>query len=266
MIIHAHSFTVVQIELFSTHTKVGMGHGTGFFVEFRESVYLVTNYHLVSGYLPGGQEAFHPSGAIPGSIKFDCVLYKPINEIDNKHLDVSITTTLYHKDGRKKWLEHPELGNLCDVVAIELEDLVFKEFEDGFMLKTVSIERELEYDIFPRIMDGVFITGYPLKKEQSLSKYPIYKYGRIASEPDDKQNGERYYVDSKTKPGMSGSPVIRREEVEFKHKEGIMQQVKGRINFIGIYSGRAEIRKDEYQAELGIVWPFKKYLLPIIDR
>ena len=265
MNLQEHSFSVFQLELKTKETDHPMGTGTGFCISFKKKKYLVTNYHIASGLLPGTTKTLHQSGAIPGNFAFDCTLTKQISETEFKHKGFRIESSFYDENDDKIWIEHPTMGNECDIVVIELNKILNSKLPDEFEIRPISIERAEGYQAKINVMDTVFITGYPLPKNQTLTKFPIYKFGRVASEPDDVQNGNRFYIDSKTKPGMSGSPIIQKEEGEFVKNGRNYQFRKGRLNFIGIYSGRAEIRKDEYEAELGIIWPYKKYLMPILE-
>ena len=55
----------------------------------------------------------------------------------------------------------------------------------------------------------VFILGYPFKIAPPA--FPIWKRGSIASEPElVRMTGGYLYVDTASRPGMSGAPVIRR--------------------------------------------------------
>lgn len=87
-----------------------------------------------------------------------------------------------------------------------------------------------------------FILGYPFGI--GVSTLPIWKRASVASEPSVKISGKPcFYVDTASRPGMSGSPVILR------HRMAIGPPT----TFIGVYSGRIG-SEDELQAQLGIVW------------
>lgn len=266
MHIHSHSTKVFQIELFTKETGISMGTGTGFFCSYKDKLYLITNYHVLSGRNPFTGDTLHPSGAIPGKIEFDFDIIRDLPNNKKQHIPHKYSNNLYNTKDEKLWLEHPDLGSNCDVVAYELNEEFKSQIPEGCRVGKIEIEKELTYNASIGIMDSVYITGFPMKKSQTYSRFPIYKAGKIASEPQDNQNGANYYIDSKTKPGMSGSPIIQKEEPELVKVGNQYQFRKDKINFIGIYSGRAEIRKDEYQAELGIVWPYKEYLLPTLEK
>jgi hypothetical protein len=83
---------------------------------------------------------------------------------------------------------------------------------------------------------------------------PVWKRGSIATEPH--PNQPTFLVDSATRQGMSGSPVIAR------HSGLLGLSDDGKLsgdsvigtceNFVGIYSGR--LGNDELGFQLGRVW------------
>ena len=108
----------------------------------------------------------------------------------------------------------------------------------------------------------VFILGYPFKIE--LPGYPVSKRGSIASEPElasltsalgsDVKQSEYMLVDTASRPGMSGAPVIRRSwwnhdlEASYSAATGVPID-----RFIGVYSGRAHT-DGPHEAQIGLVW------------
>jgi len=265
----AFSFSTFKICLFSEATNKFMGYGTGFFAEYKGKQFLVSNYHIFSGLNPITMQPIHNSGAIPGRFEIDFYYYAYLEKGNTnspaKYKSSKIDIELY-VGGAPIWVEHPELRNHCDLAVIPVGDVFKRALAKDFTIFPIDLNRAEEYQAEVNVMDEVYIIGYPLNSETCLTEFPIYKSGRIASEPSDYFNGKRYYLDSKTKPGMSGSPVIQKEPGNFFKEGNKYKFTKGRINFLGIYSGRAEIRKNEYEAELGIVWPYEEYLLPILKK
>ncbi|PHN93501.1 hypothetical protein CSC80_11300 [Maribacter sp. 6B07] len=130
----------------------------------------------------------------------------------------------------------------------------------------LDIDEEISKDLKIGIMDDIFVTGFPLKTNTTPNKFPIYKGATIASEPDIFNSLPMFYIDGKTKSGMSGSPVIKKDNTikTIATPTGITLN-QGRIGLAGVYSGRDRQEKDEYEAELGIVWRLKECLLPILE-
>jgi hypothetical protein len=83
-----------------------------------------------------------------------------------------------------------------------------------------------------------FILGYPFGNAPPA--FPVWKRGSIASEPDLVWMTTGYYlVDTASRPGMSGSPVILRDWTNDYVVEAVRAfNDKPATNFLGVYSGR----------------------------
>jgi hypothetical protein len=100
----------------------------------------------------------------------------------------------------------------------------------------------------------VFVLGYPFGND--LRGFPVWKRGSIASEPHLARGSTDYFlVDTASRPGMSGSPVIRRSW-GFHILDGgnSLGGVPFATRFVGIYSGRLHTN-DPGDAQIGMVWP-----------
>jgi hypothetical protein len=96
-----------------------------------------------------------------------------------------------------------------------------------------------------------FILGFP-ENLIGAANTPIWKRASIASEP---YQQFPYYVDSATRKGMSGAPVIARHTGIFGMKGGQLtgNETIGTVEkFIAIYSGR--VGDDELGFQLGTAW------------
>src|ERR1700730_7207839 len=108
---------------------------------------------------------------------------------------------------------------------------------------------------------GVFILGYPFGN--TPPSFPRLEAGRIASEPDLVRLSEGYYlVDTASRPGMSGAPVILRSWTN-DYIEGGMRALSDEpaTNLIGVYSGRLATPSED--AQIGMVW-HESYITDII--
>jgi hypothetical protein len=122
-----------------------------------------------------------------------------------------------------------------------------------------------EGDLAVRIGMDVYILGYPFGAEPP--GFPVWKRGSIASEPDLTRIGTGYMlVDTASRPGMSGAPVIRRSwGVHLLEHDATSQTSWPESKFIGIYSGRRHT-KDPSDAQLGMVWPVNDIQEVIIGK
>lgn len=251
----------VPIRIAATFNDTEIAIGTAFFYALKEKEYLVTNWHNVTGRRPSDHKPISKSAAIPDKL----TLWIPFNEKVNERSAVrwkQLALRLYEDEDnlKAKWFEHPEHGNKVDAVAIEL----------GEVHSTAAITANCSsldlYDL--RLHPGmdIFILGYP-RGISGGGKFPIWKRGSIASEPDiDIDNLPLFYVDSATREGMSGSPVYAQVSGFWAPKNGKLPDdgVMGRgEQFVGIYSGRI-LAEDPFLAQLGLVWK-EEAIIQIIE-
>ena len=148
--------------------------------------------------------------------------------------------SLYDEDKRPRWYVHPTVGQRVDVVALEIEE--------RFVTGSTKCINDIEFDsnISIEVADDIFIIGYP-HGYSSGKRLPIWKRGSVASEPDiDLYDLPLMLVDTASRPGMSGSPVIYRRTGMHNLKNGSLadDSLFGRIqNFCGVYSGRLKSKQ-----------------------
>lgn len=262
------SMRVPRVLAIGSHDRQVIASASGFFVEWRSRLFLATNHHVVSG-LENGEigsetadwEVLDEHGRVPGWLRLeyhssgiptDGGAVQPEERIsEDIPLYEEPTDTL-----DPLWFEHPDLGRSVDVVAVPLPEEVF----GGARPVACPMEKLSErFDL--SVMDMVFITGYPRRNEITPNRFPIYKVGFVASEPGFAKTDRPYFlVDGSPRPGMSGSPVVFAPEAAMKQNGQQLQWISGVWQYVGIYSGRDE------PAELGLVWPNDKVLLPILEH
>lgn len=237
------SLVTIPIRLFFRETKQELYTGTAFVYEYNGKLYLITNWHIVTGLCPKTKKPITDHGGIPND------LVMTLRTSSTKPEWNSFTLELYNNN-ISDWLIHPVYKERVDVVAMELE------LPDNFagIIKPINSYKFDDFDI--KIADDVFVLGYPYSLTGGGS-FPIWKRGSVATEPEiDYEGLPKYFIDTATKSGMSGAPVIFRR-VGFHNKSGKnlnLQTVVGEIqNFVGIYSGRV-IGENDFDAQLGIVW------------
>lgn len=158
---------------------------------------------------------------------------------------------LYRNDEMREPLYHihPTLGERVDLATFPLCGL-----EETAIVTANSPQHSLNRIVLRPSLD-VFVLGYP-RGMSGGAKLPIWKRGTIATEPDfDLEGLPKFWIDTATREGMSGSPVYAQatgmwfEEEKLEMDDAIFGT--GR-RFAGIYSGR--VGADPLQAQLGIVW------------
>jgi hypothetical protein len=155
---------------------------------------------------------------------------------------------LRDETGQPRWLIHPRHRSKVDVVAIPLE--VSHE------VQLFPINKLKSDDLAVTVGMDVFVIGYPYGL--SAAELPVWKRGSIASEPEVTDEAQQYVlIDTASRPGMSGSPVIRRTYGSHLMSSGSSTMGDPlKTKFIGVYSGRLT-SKDPLDAQLGMMWSAK---------
>lgn len=226
---------------------------TGFYWLHDDSLYLITNWHCVTGRNQQQPSlSLGISGFEPTHIEFTLML--DVNGIDAQRNAHRIS--LFDAVGDPLWFEHPVLGHKVDVVAIYVCQ------SEPSIISPALNSPTLEFvDFTPQVGDDAFILGYPkgIGGPQDLA---IWKRGTLASVPRfDFQDLPVVLVDSATRDGMSGSPVIVRRTGVIRLAENdaelatvLPSDIIGTAHtFMGVYSGRIGAG-DELEAQLGRVW------------
>jgi hypothetical protein len=233
------SLTTVPIDLYFNEQP--LSKGTAFTWERDNKHYLITNWHNVSGRDPNTDKHLSATAAEPNR------LYGMFNtkgqNIGHKH---QMAFRIREDSGEAHWLVHPTHKRKIDVVAIPLTG----DFVSS--IDFYSINKMGSRDLLVKIGMDVFVLGYPFGPGNGL---PVWKRGSIASEPDLVPDPDKYLlVDTASRPGMSGSPVILRTYFMHVTQGNEITVTPGPANkFIGVYSGRLHTQ-DPLEAQIGMVW------------
>ena len=191
------SLSTVPITPFFNNLR--LPEATGFIWKRRERLYLITNWHVVTA-LDFFTKQHLLCGA-PRPNKLRCHFLLRVGQYERELIDVPIRDENDHP----LWLIHSaQERRPVDIVALPLDH---EDLKSSATLLPVN-------DLAPgklAIMIGmeVFILGYPFGSKPPA--FPVWKRGSIASEPDLVRLSNGYYlVDTASRPGMSGSPVILR--------------------------------------------------------
>jgi len=232
-----YSFAAKPLEL--SFQGKSLSSGTGFIWRAEGKAFLITNWHIVTGIDPRTGRHLANHGGEPDTVS---VQFDPVGAPFG--MGRPIPLPLRDAEGVPLWLEHSAVRGI-DVVALPLPEMPdvalypINEMDDDPMLVAIGTD--------------AFILGYPFGN--AASTFPIWKRASIASEPHVSIDGQPcFYVDTASRPGMSGSPVILRSWGGFQTDKGGMVAGPGAATrFIGVYSGRI-VAKDQLQAQLGVVW------------
>jgi hypothetical protein len=235
--IDAFSLTTLPVEQFANGQA--MKSATAFIWKEREQHYVITNWHVITGRNAVTGELESP--ARPDTLR--ALFNVRVGEFGKQRYDIKIRDD----DGRPLWLIYPGRGRGIDVVALPLP-----MSGDDPVITMCPINTLTSPPLRIRIGMDVFILGYPFGAAPPA--FPVWKRGSIASEPDLVRLTTGYYlVDTASRPGMSGAPVILRNWTN-DYVEGSVRAITDTpaTNFIGVYSGRLGAPKEE--AQIGMVW------------
>jgi len=204
---------------------------------------LVTNRHNVTGRHQETGKCLSATLGVPDNIII--YFHHSGNEVGNW---IKVRLPLYRDDGSPFWIEHPDLGEKADIVALNLKW--------GSDVLKIPYYLKLNLDRVGMVVspaEPLSVIGFPFGMSTS-GKLPIWATGFLAQELTliTKENPV-FLIDCRTRQGQSGSPVIA-----FR-TSGHRTMTDGRISaslsgntaweFLGIYSGRVNA-----QSDLGKVW------------
>lgn len=219
--------------------EVVLACGTAFYYKCSDQTFLVSNWHNFSGRNPETHKPLRDDAAIPNRLKV-------YDRQESDLASLSISTHKLEYEGKPIWYEHPSLGSRIDIGVIPIEKSRY-----DILSAINAIDPHEKWGV--EVGEQVFVLGFPYGITAS-HHLPVWKAGTLASEPQiDIDELPQMLIDTATRAGMSGSPVIQylRRPVSLMEKGGKM--VRYRAALIGIYSGRI-VPKDKMDAQLGKVW------------
>ena len=102
--IPVNSFSLVSYYLENFFNEEKLSNATCFFIRRKGKLYLVTNWHVVSGRNADTKRCLHPQGAIPNKLKI-CLPQKMENGgliiESNRYSEIP----LYNNEGIRRWFE-----------------------------------------------------------------------------------------------------------------------------------------------------------------
>lgn len=254
-----------------------LSQATAFFVVHDREWFLVTNGHVVTGLhaFTGRQLWNGPQSDYPSRLRM--VLHEHVEAGDPDLYRLSALTYDLYSGAQPNWYVHPSLGHRCDVVAMKVD---WPKSQKRPWYRAANRIDDARVPVAPGTT--VFLLGHPSGISVKLGM-PIWKSGYVASEPvfpitvEQDRQGESlqgpfeglpaFFIDSQTRPGMSGSPVIAQYTGTWDITDPYRSSVFGddssadpanivlggtRTEFVGCYSGRIQSR--ELDAGLGICW------------
>lgn len=241
------STTVVRLQMLCSGHEIGVG--TGFFLPYGGSHFLVSAWHVLSGCNPNtGQPRNSTTGAVPDTVRFHTA--RRVEErVEWTQHTLKVGNSL---SGTSTWYQHPTLGQEIDVGVLPLprnldlgsaKNLLDPEGHDGDMFIDTGAE--------------VFLPGFPLGL--SDEGFPIWKRASVATSLEwGAGMNKKFLVDTASREGMSGSPCLALQNWRYYRIDrvtGRMRIIERPLSFrlLGVYSGRINAH-DALGAQLGVVW------------
>ena len=236
--IDQYSLAAIPIEFFFNQTFLGLG--TAFVWHDGTQYFLITNWHNFSGRNPFTGKHILKTAAEPNALK---VWWNTKGQMGNKF---ATTVPIRDGNGAPLWFVHPQHGIKVDVVALPVEANPQAEMYPINHMPHDALSILVGMD--------VFVLGYPFGI--GPGGMPIWKRGSIASEPEIfPADHFHMLIDTASRPGMSGSPVIRRSwSTHIMDTGDINMGQRTATKCVGVYSGRI-ISEDPLDAQLGLTWP-----------
>ena len=245
MTIDPNSAAAIPIQLFRDDQFIT--YASGCVYRHNRRTFVLTNWHVLSGrHAHSGLPLDERTLAIPNRIEIPYLqsmdTTKPISTLSQEWFRwVPKWTWMRHSilevDGRARWYQHP-LGRRVDIAALPIDILTGTAKASLLPIDSHSHPISLENG------SDCFVIGFPLAPDPE-EPLPIWKRATIASEFQlDYKGLPCFLIDTATRSGMSGSPVIIRPP------DGA---IGGSTAFMGIYSGRLGAN-DIGQVQLGVVW------------
>jgi hypothetical protein len=211
LVIHTLSRATSYLQTFIIHPQTGehklRSHATGFFIRATNTLLLVTNWHVVTGLDP----------ANPTVSKVPPPHYLKATVISKKNMVTELSLPLYGPSMEPLWEEH-SLGGEVDMVVYPLSLTLEKYFEFVDMHSA-----EDNAPIIEKVASDVFILGYPFSRDEMHEVFgdqapyyiPIWKCGSIATEPALRLGKRVLLIDSLSRAGMSGAPIVIAQDDKF---------------------------------------------------
>jgi hypothetical protein len=240
--IAAPTFMALRIRALFNNVELGVGTGSVVLLDGNpESPVLVTARHVLAGRRWDNNRKMDDHGRLPDQV----MIRYPTPDSDQWE---ERAEALYDDNEVPLWWESPEANHRIDVVALPLTN--YDEGVTTVPLRDYGMKSTEGPVLGPSSV--VSIIGYPFDTK-TADGYAIWAQGAIATDLTvDFNEFPTFLVDSRTRPGQSGAPVIYYNDGGRAYRMASGDYLEpGRevISILGIYSGRINDESD-----LGLVF------------
>ncbi|NOQ25185.1 MAG: hypothetical protein GQ564_07455 [Bacteroidales bacterium] len=162
------SLTTQQLSIGFSKTNTLFSNASGFLYKYQDKVFLITNWHNVSGQNPNTGEPLSNHGGMPDMF----TTYLRLKNENGSSLLHKIFLYADEDMTSPKWLVHPIHKENVNVLAIELET------SDKFAYYSIN-EGDFDDSILPNIGDDCFVIGYPFEDLRYIGLLSLTQYDNI---------------------------------------------------------------------------------------
>src|SRR5712691_1347710 len=217
---------------------VEVSQGTGFYYvgkfEDKQVIFLVTNFHVITGHAP-----LEKKPHIGDNIVFQ------FHKSTEKPADLqNVRMPLFTKSAQPVWIQSASVPE-ADLAIIPIPAEAFKDCK----LSCLSKEWITSGNMKLRPTTPITLIGYPYGYFDRTNALPIWKTGSIASEPDiDFEGKPLLTIDVSAFPGMSGAPALAIAYGIYETEDG-GSTAGGARRFVGIYASMQMLREQKFLEE-----------------
>ena len=208
---------------------------SGFFFERGERLFLVTSRHVLID---------EPTDHHPDRIEVE-LHADEVNLTRSSNLSI-----LLFRDGLADWRQATDAGGPIDVAVIEVERSALPK---GFRPRAFTPTHLQGALGEVEVGQALLVVGFPLGFHDTLHHLPVVRQAVIASSFGVRFQGRGYFLtDARTHRGMSGAPVLLRQESPAARDTALPWTV------LGVHSSRLDManrdREDDESLGLNCTW------------
>ncbi|MCH7621226.1 MAG: trypsin-like peptidase domain-containing protein [Chloroflexi bacterium] len=193
-----------------------LGSATGFFFEYNQQLYLITNRHV----LVDESKAHYPDHV-------RLRLHGRNNLTEVVQVEIPLVT-----NGSRRWIEHQQPG--VDVAAVPLPTTRLKEA--GTILSFGAADL-VPGDVVLGWAQDVVVVGYPLGFYDDVFNLPIMRRATVASAYGVPFRGEpRFLIDAQLHEGTSESPVVSAPQTMIQRGSNMTLSTRPTSFLLGVHS------------------------------
>lgn len=221
-------------------------NATGFFFERDGRLFLVTSRHVVID---------APSKHFPSHLEIELHL-----DASNMAACVGYSIPLY-RDGKSLWRQGSDTAGEIDVALVELDRAALPV---NAVYRAFTPEHLLAFSDQVEVGSSLLIVGFPLGFQDTLHHLPVVRQAINASSFGLRFQGNGYFLtDARTHRGISGAPVVIRDQVARPERGDLPWRLLG-VHSSRLDMGTRDLEQDEALG-LNCTW-YADILMTLTDK